>query len=260
MKLLVTGATGVLGREVLLAARSSGIVVRALSRRPAAAVGEGEEWVQGDLVSGEGLGNAVAGVDAIVHAASDPRRAGTVDVIGTRRLVDAAEAAKVRHLIFVSIVGVDAVPVAFYKRKLAAEQIVGAGRVPFSILRATQFHSFLDQLIAVTARVPFVLPIPSGILVQPVEASEVAERLMRCVADGPRGRVTDFGGPEVLSCGTPRAVASGQAHDKESDPVPLLARRRSASRRPGHRAERRSRRRHLARVADAHQRPVTFRR
>jgi uncharacterized protein YbjT (DUF2867 family) len=222
MKLLVTGATGVLGREVLLAARSSGIVVRALSRRPAAAVGEGEEWVQADLVSDEGLENAVAGIDAIVHAASDPRRAGTVDVIGTRRLVDAAEAAKVRHLIFVSIVGVDAVPVAFYKRKLAAEQIVGAGRVPFSILRATQFHSFLDQMIAGTARVPFVLPIPSGILVQPVEASEVAERLMRCVAEGPRGRVTDFGGPEVLSWREAAAQWQAARHTtKKAIPVPL---------------------------------------
>jgi uncharacterized protein YbjT (DUF2867 family) len=71
--------------------------------------------------------------------------------------------------------------------------------VPFSILRATQFHTFLDQLIASAARLPLVLPLPAGFLVQPVEASEVAGRLMRCIADGPRGRVTDYGGPEVLS-------------------------------------------------------------
>ena len=120
-------------------------------------------------------------------------------MIGTRRLVEAAEAAKVRHLIFVSIVGVDAIPVAYYRRKLAAEQIVGTGRVPFTTLRATQFHSFLEQMIAGTAKLPLILPVPTGIVVQPVEASEVAERLMRCVGEGPRGRVTDFGGPEVLS-------------------------------------------------------------
>jgi uncharacterized protein YbjT (DUF2867 family) len=222
MRLLVTGATGVLGREVLVAAQSAGIVVRAMSRRTPSGTA-GEEWVRADLVDGEGLEAAVTGVDAIVHAASDPRHADTVDVIGTRRLVDAAVDANVRHLIFVSIVGVDAVPIAYYKRKLAAEQIVGAGRVPFSILRATQFHSFLEQLIAGTAKFPFIVPVPTGIVVQPVEVSEVAERLMRCVAEGPRGRVNDFGGPEVLSW--PDAVEQWRTARRVSKrliPIPYL--------------------------------------
>lgn len=199
MKLLVTGASGVLGREVLLAARSSGIAVRAVSRRPAAGHTDGEEWMQADLATGQGIDAAVRGCDTIVHAASDPRQADAVDVNGTRRLVETAGRAAVRHLVLVSIVGIDQVPFSFYKRKLAAEQIVSRADVPFSILRATQFHTFLDQLIASAARLPLVLPLPAGFLVQPVEASEVAGRLMRCIADGPRGRVADYGGPEVLS-------------------------------------------------------------
>jgi uncharacterized protein YbjT (DUF2867 family) len=199
MKLLVTGASGVLGREVLLAARSVGMPVRAMSRRPPAGHTEGEEWVQGDLVTGQGIGEAVRGCDTIVHAASDPRQPDRVDVQGTRRLADEAGRAGVRHLVCVSIVGVDQVPYPYYKRKLAAEQIVSQANVPFSILRATQFHSFLEQLIASAARVPLVLPVPAGFVVQPVEVSEVAERLVRCIADGPRGRLTDFGGPDVLS-------------------------------------------------------------
>ncbi len=199
MKLLVTGASGVLGGEVLVAARSSGIAVRALSRRPAAGHTDGEAWTQGDLATGQGIDDAVRGCDAIVHAASDPRQADAVDVNGTRRLLEAAGRAAVRHLVLVSIVGIDEIPISYYKRKVAAERIVAQANVPFSILRATQFHSFLDQLIAAAARVPLVLPLPAGFLVQPVEASEVAGRLMRCIAEGPRGRVTDFGGPEVLS-------------------------------------------------------------
>jgi uncharacterized protein YbjT (DUF2867 family) len=198
MKLLVTGASGVLGREVLVAARSGGIAVRALSRRGGTGHADGE-WVQGDLVTGQGIDAAVRGCDAIVHAASDPRQADAVDVNGTRRLIEAARRASVRHLVLVSIVGIDQIPFSYYKQKLAAEQIVGQANVPFSILRATQFHSFLDQLITAAARVPLVLPLPAGFVVQPVEASEVAVRLMRCIADGPRGRVTDFGGPEVLT-------------------------------------------------------------
>jgi uncharacterized protein YbjT (DUF2867 family) len=199
MKLLVTGASGVLGREVLVAARSAGIAVRALSRRTGAGHPESEEWMQGDVVTGRGIDEAVHGCDAVVHAASDPRHADAVDVNGTRRLMEAARRAAVRHLVLVSIVGIDQIPFSYYKRKLATEQIVSQANVPFSILRATQFHSFLDQLIAAAARVPLVLPLPAGFVVQPVEASEVAGRLMRCIADGPRGRVTDFGGPEVLS-------------------------------------------------------------
>ena len=199
MRLLVTGATGALGREVLLAARASGIVVRAMSRRTTAAHADGEEWIQADLISGESLEAAMTGIDAIVHAASDSRKPETVDVIGTRRLIDAAARARIRHLIFISIVGVDRIPISYYKRKLAVEQMIAAGSVPFSILRATQFHSYLDQLISTAARVPLLVPIPGALLVQPVEASEVAERLLRCVSEGPRGRVPDYGGPEVLS-------------------------------------------------------------
>jgi uncharacterized protein YbjT (DUF2867 family) len=199
MKLLVTGASGVLGREVLLAARSVGMPVRAMSRRPPAEHTDGEGWVQADLVTGPGIDDALLGCDTIVHAATDPRKPDGADVNGTRRLIEAAARAGIRHLVFVSIVGVDQVPYPYYRRKLAAEQIVSQANVPFSILRATQFHSFLEQLIASAARVPVVLPVPAGFVVQPVEVSEVAERLVRCIADGPRGRLTDFGGPEVLS-------------------------------------------------------------
>jgi uncharacterized protein YbjT (DUF2867 family) len=199
MKLLVTGASGVLGREVLLAARSLGLAVRGLSRRAGSSRADGEEWVQGDLATGAGIDDAVWGCEAIVHAASDPRQSDAVDVHGTRRLMEAAGRAAARHVIYVSIVGVDQIPYSYYRRKLAAEQIVSGGAVPSSILRATQFHAFLDRLISTAARVPLVIPVPAGFLVQPVEASEVAERVIRCLGDGPRGRVADFAGPEVLS-------------------------------------------------------------
>jgi uncharacterized protein YbjT (DUF2867 family) len=226
MRLLVTGASGVLGREVLLAAQAAGIAVRALTHRagvhePGSGTDE-EAWVRGDLVTGEGLDGAVRGIDAIVHAASDPRNAEAVDVNGTGRLVDAAARAHVRHLVFVSIVGVDVIPYPYYEKKLAAEQIVAASGVPFSILRATQFHSFLDHMIAGAARVPWVLPLPTHFKVQPVEATEVAERVIRCVRDGPRARVTDFGGPEVLTIREAAQQWLEARHDRRwIVPVPL---------------------------------------
>jgi uncharacterized protein YbjT (DUF2867 family) len=154
--------------------------------------------VFGDLTTGAGLTESVVGVDVIVHLASNSRNAGAVDVEGTQRLVDVARTAGVKHLLYVSIVGIDRIPFAYYQRKLAAERLIAESGVPFSILRATQFHSFVAFLLNEASRYPFMMPIPSGFFVQSVAVEEVAARLCRAVDDGPRGRLPDFGGPEVL--------------------------------------------------------------
>jgi uncharacterized protein YbjT (DUF2867 family) len=169
-----------------------------MSRRPRpASVREGVEWAQSDLATGEGLG-----ADAVIHAASDPRRTREVDVEGTRRLVEASRAAGVRYLVYVSIVGIDEIPYYYYRSKLAAEQIVEASGVPHTILRATQFHSFVELCVASAARVPLVMPLPVAFKFQTVAQEEVAERLVVCLDEGPRGgRAPDFGGPEVLTLG-----------------------------------------------------------
>ena len=113
--------------------------------------------------------------------------------------MDAARAAGVKHLLYVSIVGVDRIPFAYYQCKLEAEQVIASCGVPFSILRATQFHSFVAFLFSEAARFPFVMPIPSGFFVQSVDVQEVAVRVSRAIDDGPKGRLPDFGGPEVLT-------------------------------------------------------------
>jgi len=151
-----------------------------------------------DLISGVGLTEAVGDIDVIVHAASNSRNAGAVDVEGTQRLIDVARTAGVKHLLYVSIVGVDRIPFAYYQRKLAVERMTAESGVPFSILRATQFHSFVAFLLGEASKYPFMMPIPSGFFVQSVAVEEVAARLCRAIEDGPCGRLRDFGGPEVL--------------------------------------------------------------
>jgi uncharacterized protein YbjT (DUF2867 family) len=151
-----------------------------------------------DLISGVGLKEAVGDIDVIVHAATNSRNAGAVDVEGTQRLLDVARTASVKHLLYVSIVGVDRIPFAYYQRKLAVERLIAESGVPFSIIRATQFHSFVDLLLSEASRYPFMMPIPSGFFVQSVAVEEVAARLCSAVDDGPSGRLRDFGGPEVL--------------------------------------------------------------
>ncbi|HST63470.1 MAG TPA: NAD(P)H-binding protein [Longimicrobium sp.] len=223
MRILLTGGTGGLGRELVRAAEAAGHTVRIASRsaRPGD-VPAGREWARMDLGTGQGVREALAGADAVIHAASDPRRHAEVDVQGTRRLADAARAAGTPHLVYVSIVGIDDIPFAYYRAKLAAERIVAESGVPHSILRATQFHAFVESMIAGFARVPLVLPLPSGFRFQPVDTGEAADRYVRAAQAGPGGRLTDFGGPEVLTLGKmARAWKAARGIRKPVVPLPL---------------------------------------
>jgi uncharacterized protein YbjT (DUF2867 family) len=198
MRVLVTGGSGRLGRVLVPVLSVAGHSVRIMSRVQRAGPDPRVSCAVADLISGVGLTEAVADIDVIVHAASNSRNAGAVDVEGTQRLVDVARTAGVKHLLYVSIVGIDRIPFAYYQRKLAVERMIAESGVPFSILRATQFHSFVAFLLSEAAKYPFMMPIPSGFFVQSVAVEEVAARLCRAIDDGPCGRLRDFGGPEVL--------------------------------------------------------------
>ena len=201
MNILVTGGTGGLGRLFVRSALTAGHKVRVMSRRPRPdSASPTFEWSQADVVTGVGLAEAVADVDTILHCASSPREE-AVDVTGTENLVNAAKSAQIRHLIYISIVGIDVIPLGYYQRKCAAERIVESDDMPFSILRTTQFHSLVNSMIAAAARFPFVVPLPTDFKFQSVAAAEVADRLVVCLKEGPKGRLADFGGPETLSLG-----------------------------------------------------------
>jgi uncharacterized protein YbjT (DUF2867 family) len=198
---LVTGATGTLGRHLLARPARSGHLVRAMSRRGAAAAARAgnTQWVRADLATGEGLDDALRGVEVVIHAASDPRGdTRRTDVEGTTRLVAAALAAGVRHLVYVSIVGVDRIPIAYYRIKLEAEEIVRRGGVPWTIVRGTQFHEFVDTLLRQLSRSPVAI-VPAGFVVQPIDVGDFADELWRVASSAPVGRAPDVGGPEVLA-------------------------------------------------------------
>jgi uncharacterized protein YbjT (DUF2867 family) len=162
---------------------------------------DGVEWVRADLVTSLGLEAAVQGVDVVIHAASAPRRdTRRTDVGGTARLMEVARRAGVRHVLYVSIVGVDRIPHAYYRHKLAAEDVVRTGRVPWTIVRGTQFHDFMDALCRRATRFPIAV-LPTDWLGQPVHVDEFADVLWAQVAAGPGGRAGDVGGPDVHSYG-----------------------------------------------------------
>ena len=211
MHVLVAGGSGVLGRHVVREAFARGHQVRVMSRRSGGSGRPEMPVARADLATGDGVQAALAGVDAVIHAASDPRRAAAVDAGGTRRLVEAAQRSGVAHVVYVSIVGADRIPLSYYAAKVEAERAVAGSAVPHSILRATQFHSLVDRLMRLAARVPFVLPLPADFQVQSVAVREVAARLVRALDDGPGGRLPDMGGPETMTLGE-AAEAWQRAH------------------------------------------------
>ncbi len=198
--ILVTGGAGRLGRLVVKHLSAAGYPVRGMSRR--ASPGEdwpGAEWKQADLVTSAGLAEAVQGMDVVVHTAG--KGTWQVDFEGTRRLLDAAREVGVSHVIYISIVGIDKVPYAYGKAKLASEDLIEHSGLPWSNLRATQFHYGIDFLLQFLTRLPLVALVPTKLLLQPVAEEEVAQRLCEIVEAGPSGRLPDMGGPQVYTSG-----------------------------------------------------------
>jgi uncharacterized protein YbjT (DUF2867 family) len=191
--ILVTGGTGTLGRVVVDRLLGAGREVRVLSRHAAQRAGTAPyEAVSVDLRGGEGLDRAVEGVDTIVHCATTSRG----DVPAARNLLDAARRAGVGHLVYISIVGIDRVPLGYYRTKLEVERLLEASGLGWTVLRTTQFHDLVRGICRVLTKPPVAF-VPSGVRVQPIDTAEVAERLVELAAGEPAGRVDDMGGPEV---------------------------------------------------------------
>jgi uncharacterized protein YbjT (DUF2867 family) len=191
-EVLVTGGTGVLGQRVVERLNSTGVEARVLSRSGRSGT------VRGDLSTGEGLDLAVRGAETIIHCASSLfRKARQTDVEGTKRLLEAAATAGVSHIVYISIVGIDRVPsYPYYRVKLETERVIEDSFVPYTILRATQFYDLVLMAIRFLERMP-VMVVPNGFPGQPMDAGEVAGRLVELALSEPAGRAPDIGGPEV---------------------------------------------------------------
>ena len=198
--ILVTGGTGTLGHHVVRRLKDAGCDMRVLSRRNRE-TGDGIEFMTGDLATGEGIEAAVDGVDTIVHLAGSAKG----DEDKARNLVQAASRAGVQHLVCISVVGAERIPVesgldrnmfGYFASKRAAERVVEDSGLPWTTLRATQFHDLILMVAQQMAKLP-VVPLPGGFRVQPVDAGEVAARLVELTLGEPAGLVPDMGGPRV---------------------------------------------------------------
>ena len=201
-RILVTGGTGTLGQHVVPRLRAAGCDVRVLSRHTREAA-DGIEYVTGDLLKDEGIQAAVLGARTVVHCAGTSKG----DEDKARTLVGAASQAGVQHLVYISVVGADRIPVVsgvdramfgYFASKLAAERVVADSGLPWTTLRAAQFHDLQLTVAQQMTKLP-VIPVPAGFRFQPVDAGEVAARLVELALGAPAGLAPDIAGPRAYS-------------------------------------------------------------
>jgi uncharacterized protein YbjT (DUF2867 family) len=189
MKIAVMGGTGLIGSQVVAMLNAAGH--EAVPHSPTTGV---------DLLSGQGLAEALQGADVVVNLTNSP----TFDDASPAffqtsmdNMLAAASAAGVRHAVVLSIVGAELVPdLVYYRAKVLQEDILKAGPVPYSIVRATQFFEFVDAILSWTADETTVrLP---ATLVQPMAAADVARAVAAVSAGAPLDGTADVAGPEVF--------------------------------------------------------------
>ncbi|RMI38909.1 SDR family oxidoreductase [Streptomyces triticirhizae] len=209
MRIAIVGGTGTLGRLVVEEARVRGHQVRVLCRRS-------PEYPV-DLRTGRGLADALDGVDVVVDAANDPsRRPGATLVEGTRLLLAAEVACRVRHHVAVSVVGAERLPGAYTRAKTEQERTVANSPVPWTVVRATQFHELLVTGFRALARTR-LMPLP-GVPLRPVAAAEVAPVVVEAAERAPRGERLAVVGPEVADL---RRLAAAWREATGSRALPL---------------------------------------
>jgi uncharacterized protein YbjT (DUF2867 family) len=203
-RILVIGGTGRLGRPVVALLRDAGCEVRVVTRHRGDA-GEGIEHMVGDLHTGEGIEPALAGVATVVNCAGSPKG----DQGMAETLVRAAQRAGTPHLVNISVVGVDRVPIrsrvdramfGYFAAKLAAERVISGSGLPWTTLRATQFQDAFGWLARGMSRLP-VMPVAAGVRFQPVDTREVAARVAALALGEPAGLVPEMAGPRVYAMG-----------------------------------------------------------
>ncbi len=190
MNIVVIGGSGLIGKQLTALLRQAGHAVTAAS--PSSGV---------NAVTGEGLGEALAGAQVVVDVSNSPSFEDEAVMhffrSSTRNLLDASARAGVGHLVALSVVGSERVPASgYFRAKVAQEALIKESRVPYTLVRATQFHEFLMS-IAHVATEGQTVRLPSAPL-QPIAASDVAAALADVAVQAPLNGTCEVAGPEAV--------------------------------------------------------------
>jgi len=202
-KILITGGTGHLGQKIVQLIKSKEYEVKVLTSKSDLTNEDNINYFTENLSQNIGLKAATKDIDTIIHCASNPRDFEKVDIEGTQNLLNAIDKNSIKHFVYISIVGIHKSNYPYYQAKLKVENILKGSGIPYTIVRTTQFHSFVFNLIQSvideTTSEKAILKIPERLKFQSIATEEVAELLVKSALKSPQGLLHDFGGPEILS-------------------------------------------------------------
>lgn len=204
-RICVAGGTGQVGREVVQQALAQGHAVAVLSRNPppegTATDADGATYFRGDVTTGEGLLESLAGADVVIDCLEGQSgEALRQFAAGGALLMSAALEAGVSKAVLLSIVNCDQTSYGFYRSKADKERVYGRTALETATVRATQFHSLVARLFSAGSRVGLV-PVVRGARLQTISPGDVAAALLEealAPASGQEHRLRTIGGPEVL--------------------------------------------------------------
>lgn len=213
MKIAVAGATGAVGSHVVTELEKPGHVVVPLARSTGA-----------DLTTGTGLVERLEGVDALIDCVSitsmKAKESRDFFSVTSTNMIEAERKVGVAHHVVLSIVGIDKVPTGYYQGKVEQERVVRESGQPYTILRATQFHEFAEQMLERAKVGPFLMA--PKMISAPVAAVEVARALIELALGEPRHATLELTGPEQLDMvDMIKAVAKDRGVSSPIIPVPL---------------------------------------
>ncbi|MEO8514035.1 MAG: SDR family oxidoreductase [Ignavibacteria bacterium] len=198
--ILITGASGTLGKQLCKVLTSHNIPYIAISRNEVD-IEPPAKWMYIDLNSGEGLEKLPRQIDTVIHLASNASNKNSAsDPELTNEMLKFSRAKKVSHFIYMSIVGIDKIPYPYYEQKLHSENLVISGNLPYTIFRATQFHQLIDFFLSNSLKFPIAL-LQKKFKFQPIDPKSVAKKLYEISQGDPVTGIVNLGGPEILTYG-----------------------------------------------------------
>ena len=195
-KVLITGATGLLGKSLLKKIDLENFEIIVCSRKKPNNLSTDYLWKSFNLE--QPLAIDLSGVDIIFHLASSTQNYSyQTDVNGTSKLLEIAKKHQVKHFIYISIVGVDQLPVKYFKIKKKVEEVIQQAGISFTILRATQFFEFFEKEVIKYQKLPIAI-VPGDILYQPIEVRLVSDKLIEIAKSKPQNKILELGGSEKI--------------------------------------------------------------
>lgn len=200
-KILITGGTGNLGKVIVNFLIKNGLKVSVLTSHEEISNSTSINFIKGDLTNKESLIDLKNKFDIIIHCASNALDSDIVDIKGSQNLLDTVVQDNIKHFIYISIVGVDKSSFKYYQNKYSVENFIKKSDIPYTIIRATQFHDLVLQRIIkpLDEEKGTKLFVPENLRFQSIDKKDIAKKVYEIMEQDPKNETINIGGPEILT-------------------------------------------------------------